>query len=390
MRAVVSSSVVLGLLGLAFAVESTRVWVFALIPTIGLLAAAVRQALRRALHRRRAHGECVRRVLAVGGCRPVADLIIRTRRELHHGWSVGGVCVPAGVLVDGTDRIQRVPVVGDLDSVPVVIATGDYQVVAVAPADGWSPKRLHQLSWDLEGRGIELVVHPGLLEVAGPRLHVTPVDGLPLLRLTEPTFSGVAGLVKAAIDRVAAALLLLVFAPLLLVIFVAVRMDGGPALIRRVRIGRNGRDFCMFEFRVMVEDAEQLRRIVKQVRHDHSSTLLGTRDPLVTPLGVLLRRYSLDGLPQLANVALGTMSLVGPRPQLPAEVKMFTHNVHRKLLVRPGMTGPWRVNGRGGLSGEEAARLDLRYVENWSPALDLLILGQTVRAMWSGDGGVVG
>jgi len=258
--------------------------------------------------------------------------------------------------------------------------------VAVAPADGWSSKRLHQLSWDLEGRGIDLVVHPGPMEVTGPRLHVAPVDGLPLLRLTEPAFTGIPRLVKATVDRVGAALLLVAAAPLLLIVFLAVRVDGGPAFFRQTRIGRGGRTFSMLKFRSMVVDAEQLHPVL-ETANDGAGPLFKLRcDPRVTPVGALLRKYSLDELPQLVNVLLGTMSMVGPRPPLPKEVATYTRDARRKLLVTPGITGLWQISGRSDLSWEESVRLDLRYVENWSLALDLLILWKTIRAVMSGDG----
>jgi exopolysaccharide biosynthesis polyprenyl glycosylphosphotransferase len=282
--------------------------------------------------------------------------------------------------------VHGVPVVGDLDSVNAVVAHGDYQVVAVAPADGWSSQRLHRLSWDLEGRGIDLVVHPGLMEVAGPRLHVAPVDGLPLLRLTEPAFTGVPRLVKATVDRLGAAVLLVALAPLLLVIFLAVHADGGPAFFRQARVGRNGRIFSMLKFRSMVVDAEQLCSVLESANEGSGPLFKLKRDPRITPVGALLRKYSLDELPQLVNVLFGTMSLVGPRPPLPREVATYTRDARRKLLVTPGITGLWQISGRSDLSWEESVRLDLRYVENWTLAMDALILWKTVGTLTGGRG----
>jgi len=233
LKAVVSSSVVLALVGLAFDVHSVRPWVFAIIPGGGALATVGRYALRRSLHRRRSRGACLWPVLAVGSEDSIADLVARTRRAPHHGWTITAACTPAGAEGD----IAGVSVVGDLDSVGSVVAAGEFGVVAVAPAPGWTPRRLHELAWDLEGSGVDLVVHPGLMEVSGPRLHVSPVDGLPLLRLTEPTFSGIPRLVKAAMDLFGAVLLLVILVPLFLAIYLAVRADGGPALFRQTRIG---------------------------------------------------------------------------------------------------------------------------------------------------------
>ena len=270
---------------------------------------------------------------------------------------------------------------GDLDSVPHIAAQGAHRVVAVAPAPGWGPGRLRQLAWTLEGTGVELAVDPGLMEIAGPRLHISPVDGLPLLRLSQPTFTGGKWLLKQTIDRVGAAVLLLVLAPVFLAIAVGVRRDGGPAFFRQERVGANGRTFRMVKFRSMVVDADR-RVAALAAQNEGSGPLFKMReDPRITRIGSLLRRYSLDELPQLFNVLTGSMSLVGPRPPLEREVAVYGDDARRRLLVRPGMTGLWQVSGRSDLSWAESVRLDLRYVENWSLALDLEIAWKTLGAV---------
>jgi exopolysaccharide biosynthesis polyprenyl glycosylphosphotransferase len=382
LKGVVSSLVVLALVGLAFGVDSARPWVFAIIPGGGLLAAVGRYLLRRSLHRRRLRGECLRPVLAIGNEDSIADLVARTRRAPHHGWTITAACTPTGVGGD----IAGVPVVGDLDSASSMVATGRCGVVAVAPALGWTPRRLHELAWDLEGTGVDLVVHPGLMEVSGPRLHVSPVDGLPLLRLTEPTFTGIPRLVKAAMDILTASLLLLILAPALLMIYLAVRVDGGASLFRQTRVGRNGRPFRMLKFRTMIVGAERLQESLNGRNEANGPLFKIKNDPRITTVGGWLRKYSLDELPQLFNVLLGSMSLVGPRPPLPNEVACYARDAQRKLLVKPGLTGLWQISGRSDLPWEEALRLDLRYVEDWSLALDAVILWKTVRAVFSGQG----
>jgi exopolysaccharide biosynthesis polyprenyl glycosylphosphotransferase len=382
LKGAVSSSVVLALVGLAFGVDSARPWVFAIIPGGGLLAAAGRYLLRWSLHRRRSRGECLQHVLAIGNEDSIADLIARTRRAAHHGWIVTAACTPIG----SADDIAGVPVVGDLDAVASVVAAGRCGVVAVTPAHGWTPRRLHELAWDLEGSGVDLVVHPGLMEVSGPRLHVAPVDGLPLLRLTEPSFTGIPRLVKAAIDILGAVLLILFLAPLLVTIYLAVRADGGPALFRQTRIGKDGQPFRMLKYRTMVVGAEHLQESLNGRNEGHGPLFKIKNDPRVTTVGGWLRKYSLDELPQLFNVLLGSMSLVGPRPPLPSEVARYARDAQRKLLVKPGLTGLWQISGRSDLSWEESLRLDLRYVENWTLALDGLILWKTIKAVISGDG----
>ncbi|HEX4249274.1 MAG TPA: sugar transferase [Pseudonocardia sp.] len=386
LRSIASTSVLVGLVGLAFQVSATRPWVFGVIPGLGVLAAFSRYVLRQFLYRQRANGRCVHEVLAVGGAEWVNDLVVRTRRAAYHGWRVTGACTPDGTGPNGDGEVAGVPVIGDLDATASTVLGGDYRVVAVAPADGWSARRLHQLAWDLEGQGVELVVHPGLMEVQGPRLHVAPVDGLPLLRLTEPRFTGAPWVLKGIMDKIGAALLLLILAPLLIAIYYAVRSDGGPGFFRQTRVGLGGRQFRMWKFRSMVVDAEQRKARLAATNEAAGPLFKMKSDPRITPVGALLRKYSLDELPQLFNVLTGSMSLVGPRPPLPSEVATYDRDARRKLLVKPGLTGLWQISGRSDLSWEEAVRLDLRYVENWTLALDGLILWKTIRAVISSDG----
>ena len=244
---------------------------------------------------------------------------------------------------------------------------------------------LRQLSWQLEGTGIELLVAPGLIEVAGPRLHIRPFEGLPLLSVEQPRFEGWrAGDQGRRRPRPSPRWRLLLLAPVLLGIALAVRLTSpGPVLYRQERVGLNGRSFTMLKFRSMVVDAD---RRLEDLRDDNISDGLLFKmrdDPRVTPVGRWLRRLSLDELPQLLNVLGGSMSLVGPRPPLPGEVARYDTSVSRRLLVKPGLTGLWQISGRSDLSWEESVRLDLRYVENWSLAMDLLILWKTGRAVLS-------
>ncbi len=385
-RAVSGSALLLGMGGLALQIESVRLWVFAVLPVFGVLSLLGRYGLRRWLHDQRRNERCTLSVLVVGTPEAVSDLIRRTRRDRHFGWVVRGACTPTGAGPEGFTHIDGVPVVGDLASVNGVVRDHGYRVVAVAPAPGWGPRRLHELAWQLEGTNTELAVEPGLMEIAGPRMHITPVDGLPLVRLSQPRFSGGRWLLKYGLDRIGAAFLLLLFAPVLLGITFAVRSDGGPAFYRQRRVGVNGVAFNMIKFRSMQVGAEQEMASLVE-RSDVDGPLFKLRvDPRVTRIGASLRRFSLDELPQLVNVLTGSMSLVGPRPPLPGEVATYGPAARRRLLVRPGMTGLWQVSGRSDLSWEETVRLDLRYVENWSVALDLMILWKTVNAVLGGRG----
>lgn len=238
----------------------------------------------------------------------------------------------------------------------------------------------------MEGSGVDLVVAPQLTDIAGPRVHIRPIEGLPLLHVEEPTLSGPALLAKNMMDRVAAGLGLLALIPVFIVIAVAIRIsDPGPVFFRQPRVGHEGRTFRVWKFRTMYVDAED--RLASLVDQNETDGMLFKmkQDPRVFPVGRFLRASSLDELPQLINVLMGEMSLVGPRP-LPADDGDFLGDVRRRLLVRPGMTGLWQVSGRSDLSWDEAVRLDLYYVDNWSLAYDLSILWRTVGVVLARKG----
>lgn len=354
LRGVLGAMVALGLGGLALHVQSVRTWVFITLPLVAVSCVLVRHSLRCVLHRQRREGGCMLSVLAVGTESSVAQLVRRTRRDPGFGWHVVAAATPAG-----TGDVDGVPVVADLDGVAAAVNATGIRVVAVSPAPGWGQTRLHHLAWDLEGSEVALSVEPGLMEIAGPRLHITPVDGMPLLRLSQPRYSGGARLVKAVLDRSLATLLLLLTAPLLAAVVIAVRQDGGPALVREERVGRNGVPFRMLRFRTTSVG-------------DRTSTRVGGR----------LRRYSVDPLPQLINVLTGSMSLVGPQAPPLAESAASTADGRRLQLVRPGMIGPTAL-GTAATQGE-SIRLELRYIENWTATLDLTIVWRVARALLRG------
>ncbi|MGI8686592.1 MAG: exopolysaccharide biosynthesis polyprenyl glycosylphosphotransferase, partial [Acidimicrobiales bacterium] len=241
--------------------------------------------------------------------------------------------------------------------------------------------------WDLEGTGVDLLVVPSLVDVAGPRISVRPVAGLPLLHVEEPELGGGARLVKHLVERVAAAVLLVLLLPLLVAVGLAVRCTSrGPALFAQQRVGKHGRRFTLYKFRTMRRSAEA-ELVDLADANEHDGPLFKIRDdPRRTRLGRALRRVSIDEVPQLWNVVVGQMSIVGPRPPLPCEVEGYSDEARRRLLVKPGLTGLWQVSGRADLPWAEAVRLDLYYVENWSPALDLVILAKTLTAVVRGRG----
>jgi exopolysaccharide biosynthesis polyprenyl glycosylphosphotransferase len=386
-KAVVAAAVVLAVVSLGLDVPGVRGWVFLVMPTIGLVAFPLRYILRQLLHRRRRAGRCLLPVMVAGSVDTATDLIARTRREPHNGWRVEAVCASGTSKWFGPGDIEGVPVVGHLDELADHVRRGGYRVVAITPDPYWTPLRLQRLAWQLEGTPAEMVVAPVLMEVAGPRVHMTGVLGLPLLRVSAPTFTGARRVVKEIVDKIGALLLLTVLSPALLGIAAAIRLsDRGPALYRQQRVGKDGKPFMILKFRTMVVDADR-RRVTLLAGNEAAGPLFKMRrDPRVTAVGAVLRRFSIDELPQLVNVLRGTMSLVGPRPPLPQEVEAYGPDMLRRLLVKPGLTGLWQVSGRSDLPWDESVRLDLRYVEDWSLALDALILWKTVRAVVRGQG----
>ena len=331
--AVRAAIVVLALAGLAVHAHNLGPWVFGMLPATGVALVFSRYGLRRVLHARRSRGGCMVPVLVAGGVEEVADLIARTRREAHNGWLIEAVCVPAPPDGAAPTDVCGVPVVGDLDEVATLVRRGGYRVVVAAPDPAWTRRRLRDMAWELEGTPAALIVAPTLMEVTGPRLHVSPVYGLTLLRVSKPSFTGVRWLLKDVIERIGAVGLLAVVAPLFLVIALAIKLDGGgPVLYRQERVGKGGKTFMMLKFRSMVVDAEHLLGALEAGNEGAGPLFKLRHDPRVSRIGSLLRRYSLDELPQLLNVVRGHMSLVGPRPPLPREVARYATDGMRRLL----------------------------------------------------------
>ncbi|MFF5072493.1 sugar transferase [Micromonospora olivasterospora] len=349
--------------------------------TLGLEVA--RFAARKRLHRARSQGRgWSRRVLVVGDTAHVLELVHQLRREPYAGYQVVGACIPDALLAPVPQRLGDVPVVGSFRGIPEAATAIGADTVAVTASGELTATRLRRLGWQLEGTGVDLVVAPALTDVAGPRIHTRPVAGLPLIHVEAPEFRGVRKLVKGFVDRAAASVALALALPVLVAIALAIKLDSrGPVLFRQTRVGQGGREFGVFKFRTMVVNADALLAELA-ARNETDGLMFKMRDdPRVTRVGRVLRKWSLDELPQLVNVLLGQMSLVGPRPPLPSEVARYDGDVARRLLVKPGMTGLWQVSGRSDLSWEDGIRLDLYYVENWSLAADLTILWKTFGAV---------
>ena len=368
----------------AINLEVSRSYVLIALPTTTLLCLISRFIIRKQLVRQRAAGRYLLSVVAVGHEAAVADLVKELGRDWYHGLTVVGACV---AHPSECDEVAGVPVYGDLDDVTAAVHAFGADTVAVLACPEMDGIRLRSLAWELEKTGTDLCVSPALLDVAGPRTTIRPTAGLTLLHVDHPQLSGLRLLLKDLFDRCVAAAVLILLAPLMVVLGVAIRLyDGGPALFTQVRVGKDGRVFKIYKFRTMVVDAEQ-RKVKLLSSSDTDGVLFKLRkDPRVTGMGARLRRWSIDELPQLVNVLRGDMSLVGPRPAVPDEVAQYAEHVRRRLVVKPGLTGLWQVSGRSDLSWEESVRLDLRYVENWSFAFDLQILWKTISIMIRGSG----
>ena len=384
LNAAVSLTAGLAIVAYATKIDIARGYVAVALPGATVLDLLARYVLRKRLHKRRRAGECIQRVIAVGHAPAVADLVALLRRDSYHGLKVVGACLAGGTMLH---EIAGVPVHGGPGSVPSAVKAFGADTVAVLACPEMNAIRLRELAWQLEATGTDVCVAPALLDVAGPRTTIRPVAGLPLLHVDHPELTGGKRAVKAVFDRVVAGLGLILLAPLFLFIAVRIKLnDRGPVFFRQVRVGKDERRFHVIKFRTMVVDAEQRKTQLADNNEAAGTLFKMRRDPRVTKPGAWLRRYSLDELPQLINVLIGEMSLVGPRPALPSEVARYHDHMRRRLVVKPGITGLWQINGRSDLSWADAVRLDLRYVENWSLALDLQVLWKTWSAVFSGNG----
>ena len=374
------------------------------LPT-GVVALLIARLICRAwLRHRRAQGAYLSKTLLVGTPTAVSHLIHELHSAPDSGFVPVGACIPAStedvygpiesVEVDDDADVDAeepdpetgvvVPIVGTTRDVIAAMRTAHADTVVIASTDELDAGEIKAISWALESSNNHMLLAPSIMDVAGPRMHIRPVAGLPLIHVETPSFSLGQRFVKRTFDLVSSGLGILVLSPFLLILALLVRITSpGPALFVQKRIGRGGKPFRMVKFRSMVVDAEEKLEELRDQQSDFGNDVMFKMkdDPRVTKIGRVMRKFSLDELPQLFNVFVGSMSLIGPRPPLPSEVEEYATHVHRRFLMKPGITGLWQVNGRSTLTWEETVRLDLNYVENWSLANDVLILFQTVRVV---------
>lgn len=350
---------------------------------VGVLTLLVTRWLwRHWLQKQRAQGRFASRTLVVGN-RDDVEYVVRTL----HPIGASGYQVVGATLLDGNARDividdTRFPVLGNVNSVSSVAAEVGADTIIVASRPEGEPEFVKQLSWQLEGTAAELVLSSRLTDVAGPRISFAPVEGLPLIQVQIPTYEGGQHLLKRALDVAVATLALIPIGLLAPVLALLIKMDSpGPVFFFQERVGRDGRRFKMVKFRSMKTDAEKQLAMLKEQNEGAGLLFKMKDDPRVTRVGKVLRKLSLDELPQFWNVLIGDMSVVGPRPPLPSEVTAYDGTVFRRLYIKPGITGLWQVSGRSDLSWDESVRLDLRYVENWSVMNDLQIMWRTAKVM---------
>jgi exopolysaccharide biosynthesis polyprenyl glycosylphosphotransferase len=345
-----------------------------------------RRVMRLVEHSLRNAGLGRRRVLLVGTGRHVSDTLAVLRRETWLGLhAVGALTVRGGDSLDVPGH--EVPILGTTDDLVQALAETEVDVVVFAEGSFASGAEMRRTAWLLESLSIQMIVVPALSGVSGTRVAVRPVAGLPLIYVERPQTEGALRFAKRLFDIVGSVGALLLFSIPLLVAAVAIKLDdGGPLFFRQRRVGFNGTHFECLKLRTMCVDAEARRDEVRGLNDGMTQLYKSKRDPRITKVGAILRRYSIDEAPQLLNVLRGDMCLVGPRPALPSEVEAYEEDVNRRLRVKPGLTGLWQVSGRSDLSWEDTVRLDLYYVDNWSMLADVQILLRTAKAVFGGSG----
>ena len=378
---------IVAIIAFLFQLDLARGYIVLSLPVGTLALIASRWIWRQWLTAQRSRGFYSSRVLLVGSRVSVTAIAKDLNRVPQAGYVVVGACVPGDTI--GDYLFGKIPVSSNLDQLQATMDAAGADTVVVTSSDELPPERIRELSWSLEPGRQHLVLAPSLTDVGGPRIHMRPVAGLPLIHVETPRYEGLKRFSKRAFDLISSAVLILVLSPVFAAAAIGVRLSTpGGILFRQDRVGLNGDHFKMLKFRSMVVDAESQLSALQSVDRAAGNAVMFKmeNDPRVTPIGRFMRRFSLDELPQLFNVLGGSMSLVGPRPPLDREVAIYEHHVHRRFLVKPGITGLWQVSGRSNLSWEDTVRLDLYYVENWSITGDLMILWRTARAVLARDG----
>lgn len=361
--------------------DISRAYAFVSLPLGLFLIVSGRFAWRGWLYRQRGRKAFQNGTLIIGSGPASDEIAERLERDAYAGYRVaGGYAAPA----------TSVDALGDwLAGLTAAIDELGVEAIAIAPSETITSETIRQVAWQLEGRAVDLLIAPAMMDISGPRLSVRPAAGLPLLHLDEASLTRPQRFAKRALDLVGAFTMIVLLSPVLIASALAVRVSSrGPVIFRQTRIGRAGEPFTMLKFRTMVQNADELREQLRAQHKLDDPMFKLVDDPRITKPGRFLRRWSLDELPQLFNVLGGSMSLVGPRPHPLDDVNRYEIEAYRRLALKPGLTGLWQVEGRSDLDWAEALQLDLYYVESWSLSGDIVLLARTVRAVIQGRGAV--
>ncbi len=377
----------LAIIALLFKLDLARGYLITAFPLGLALLIIGRFVWRQWLVRRRVNGDYALLSILVGSRESILYMADQLARFPYAGYRAIGACLPKNEIGEPGDEVHGLPVLGSFADVAAVARESHADSVILTSSDQLPPATVRRITWSLETSNVELAVAPALTEIAGPRIHIRQLAGLPLLHVAVPQYEGSKHAAKAVFDVTTAIILSILLSPILLVLALIVRFSSkGPVIFRQERVGLNGKTFRMLKFRTMVDGAEDRLDELKPLNEGSGPLFKVRDDPRVTKVGRVLRKYSLDELPQLWNVIRGDMSIVGPRPPLPSEVERYEPEVRRRLLVKPGVTGPWQISGRSDLSWAEGVRLDLFYVENWSLVGDLVMIARRVRVVLRRNG----
>jgi exopolysaccharide biosynthesis polyprenyl glycosylphosphotransferase len=374
---------VLGLLAfvsLYFKVDVSRLYVTEVL-VIGLVALLVARRLgRNWLNKQRKQGNFTRRVAIYG---PTSELALELQKYSSHKESE---FEPIMTIEDkdllvlkylNSDKTKKV----DLEHLPEVLAEENIEILQVVGSGPSSAQMHKKLYWALDGWDISFVVSPAITGVSSSKLTTRVIAGSPLIKISSTKFTGPQYFVKTTFDILFSLIALIVASPVMLVTAIAIKVtDRGPIFFKQTRIGINGKEFKILKLRSMKVGAEkEFDELATKAGYEVNSVQFKLKDdPRVTSIGRFIRKTSIDELPQFINVLKGDMSVVGPRPHVHKEVEAYDDHAVRRLLVKPGITGPWQIGGRSELTWEESVALDLDYVEHWSPIQDLVIVSRTV------------
>ncbi len=362
----------------------SRLWILLFVVLTSVLLVAEKFALRLTSRYVRARGYNYRTVLIVGTGHGAAEVVDSIENHRWWGFRVIGFVESDSPLPE--PLAERYQVLGGIADIHRIVegSVVDDVIFAVSRRE---LERMEDLITCLHEQGIRTRFALNFFREPKAQVEMEDLDGIPILTISTGPTNQLQLLAKRLLDIAASVLLLLLTLPIQLLTIVAIKLtSGGPVLFRQVRCGLNGRLFTLFKFRTMVEDAEAQRDQLLHLNEMTGPVFKLRRDPRVTALGRLLRRFSVDELPQLWNVLRGDMSLVGPRPPIPEEVARYQRWQRRRLSMKPGLTCLWQISGRNEVDFDRWMELDLEYIDSWSPVLDFKILLKTIPVVLSGKG----